>query len=164
MKYDIKQDLNETFQELNNTLDKFDDNSFNIKPSSGGWNAGEVCEHLLKSDVSPLLDGNLEDAGREKDEKVQELKDVFLDFNAKYPNPDFNSPEKDRHDIDEMRTSLKKIHDNALNAIEEKDLTKICKDMELPGSGLMTGHEWLYFVIYHYQRHTHQMKKILESI
>ena len=164
MSYKIKEDLDVTFDELFSTIDKFDQDRFNKAPSVGGWNAGEVCEHLVKSNVTSLLYGNLEETDREKDEKVPELEQIFMDFSAKYPNPEFNTPEKSQHDINEMKEALKKIHEDAVKAADERDLTKICTDMELPGSGQMTGFEWLYFMLFHYKRHTNQINNILADL
>jgi uncharacterized damage-inducible protein DinB len=164
MKYIVKEDLDITFKELNETMDKFDQLSFNKEPESGGWTAGQVAEHIIKSNVVSLLSGNLKESERNEDEKVEQLAEIFLDFDAKYPNPEFNNPSDGEHDLKTSKEELNKIHKDALEAAESKDLTKICLDFELPESGLMTGKEWLYFLIYHYQRHTHQMKNILSEI
>ncbi|HLT23885.1 MAG TPA: DinB family protein [Ignavibacteria bacterium] len=164
MSYKIKEDLDKTFEELKDTLDKFNQESFNKAPQYGGWNAGEVCEHLVKSNVTSLIYGNLEETDRVKDEKVPELEQIFMDFSAKYTNPEFNNPEKSGHDMNEMKEALKKIHNDALKAAEERNLTKICTDMELPGSGQMTGFELLYFMVFHYKRHTNQIKNILAGL
>jgi hypothetical protein len=164
MSDNIKDELNKTFDALIRSIDNFDNESFNKVPSYSGWNAGQVCEHLLKSNVVPVLYGNTESTERNSDEKIDEIGKIFLDFSSKYKNPDFNTPLEDRHDRNEMKSTLQQIHKDAVRSAEECDLTKLCMDMELPGLGHLTGIEMLYFMAYHYQRHTHQIDNILNDI
>jgi hypothetical protein len=48
--------------------------------------------------------------------------------------------------------------------MQELDLSKTCQGFQLPGSAAFTRAEWIWFAIYHTQRHTRQLKNILEVI
>ncbi len=49
-------------------------------------------------------------------------------------------------------------------AIKTLDLSATCTVFELPGFGEFTRSEWIWFAIYHTQRHTHQLKNIYDIL
>ena len=54
--------------------------------------------------------------------------------------------------------------DKMIEAIKTLNLSETCTAFELPGFGEFTRAEWIYFAMYHTQRHTHQLKKIYERM
>lgn len=50
------------------------------------------------------------------------------------------------------------------HAVTTLDLTKTCLAFELPVFGYLTRLEAIYFVIYHTQRHLHQLKNIYQQV
>jgi hypothetical protein len=54
--------------------------------------------------------------------------------------------------------------DASVRAVQTLDLTSTCLGFELPGFGKFTRLEWGNFILYHTQRHMHQMKNILRKI
>ncbi len=99
-------ELKETSAELRQTLSSFTDEQFNRTPFQGSWTGGQVAEHLLKSNITPLLHGNTEKTARKPDEKISQIKESFLNFNVKMKNPDFNTPSNNKHDKKEIIDSL----------------------------------------------------------
>lgn len=164
MNEEIKKEFEKTFRLLSEALLQFDNKQFNKAAFEGSWTAGQVSEHLLKSDLSGLLYGNLEDTDRNPDEKVKKIRDIFLNFDTKMKNPDFNNPGKKSHNLEDMKKSFEKIFSKVQTALNTQDLNKLCSDFQLPNMGKLTGLEWMYFMAYHFQRHTHQIKKIHETL
>lgn len=50
-----------------------------------------------------------------------------------------------------------------VQAIETKDLSELCTSFKHPSLGECTRREWVYFSIYHAERHLKQLKMILQK-
>jgi hypothetical protein len=60
--------------------------------------------------------------------------------------------------------SLKNRIEQLKKVIQTKDLSKTCTGFIIPGLWEFTRLEWIHFVLYHTQRHIHQMKNIFEIV
>ena len=155
--------LEDTASQLIEKLQKFNDVKFNIIPFVDSWTAAQVADHLTRSNNSIikalLLDGT--NINRNPGERVEELKAVFLNFNAKLKSPDFILPTKDIYErevvIQNLEWSLEKI----LEVSRETDLSEMINHRAF---GDITKFEILYFVHYHTRRHIHQLDQIFEAI
>jgi hypothetical protein len=82
---------------------------------------------------------------------------VFLDFSRKLTQPDFLVPENRVYEkkpaIDELNKSFNEFKVNASRA----NLNELLEGLPL---GPITKLEIVHFVLYHTQRHLHQMKNI----
>lgn len=163
-KNELLKDLDDTMENLVQTVSSFKEEDIDKIPFEGSWTAGQTSEHLLKSNVTKLLYGDTKKTGRKPDENIRQTKELMLDFGKKMTAPDFNTPTNEKHDKVQIINSFKKVHSEAREAAETLDLTETCTGFELPGSGMFTRLEWLYFMIYHYQRHTHQLKNIYDKL
>ncbi len=161
-------DLIKTFKEtesaLITTLNTFSDGDFNRIPFTDSWTLAQVADHILKSQANftDLPGGNTEPTARNPEEKKVRIKKLFLDFDTKMKSPDFILPSELPQ---EKESLIKRIQAEGIEityAMEKYDLTKTCLDFELPGSGKFTGMEWGWFIIYHTQRHIHQLENILK--
>lgn len=154
----------ETESALITTLNTFSDGDFNRIPFPGSWTPAQVADHILKSQANftDLTGGNTETTARNPEEKKEEIKENFLDFDTKMKSPDFilpsELPQEKEFLIKRIQAESKKITEG----MNKYDLTKTCLDFELPGSGKFTGLEWGWFIIYHTQRHIHQLENILK--
>lgn len=157
-------EIKQAEEQLFKTLSLFTDEQFSQIPFEGSWTGGQVAEHLLKSDATPLLFGNTEKTTGEPGKNIKLIREQFLNFNTKMKNPDFNTPSNGKHNKKEIIDSLTKMYKKAEEAAVKLDLTQTCLDFGLPNMGKMTRLEWLYFMIYHTQRHTHQLKNILSKL
>ena len=154
---------NENFIEV---LDSITTGNFNKVPPHGGWTAGQVAEHILKSQagLDHAFDSNTHLEDRAPDEKEPMIRAVFLDYERKMKSPDFIEP-TDRDKVkDSIVDALKDITASNVSAAENFDLNQTCRNMELPVMGYLTGVELLYFMKYHTQRHTEQLKKIRSAL
>jgi hypothetical protein len=161
---EILKDLDDTSSELLQIIQSFDQEQFNTIPFEGSWTAGQTAEHLLKSNISKLLHGNMEETERQPDEKIQKIKDIFLNFDIKMTAPGFNTPSIENQDKGKILASLTDAYKEAEEAAAALDLSETCLDFELPRLGRLTRLEWIYFMIFHTQRHIHQLKNIHKKV
>ncbi|MBO9199342.1 MULTISPECIES: DinB family protein [Niastella] len=135
----------------------------NTVPFLGSWTAAQVTEHLCKSDEGMLmaLNGPVYPTNRPVDAGVNNLRSIFLDFTTKLQSPDFIIPGEEPHDKDSLINTFKAGREQIGKAIETLDLTTSC---HMPIFGEPTRLELIYFVIFHTQRHTNQVKHINEKL
>lgn len=157
-RYEILALLEASLDGLLHEIARFTSESFNAKPTGGGWSAGQVAEHLRQSyGVIKVLDADPKPTYRPIDANLPALKDIFLDFGAKYQTPDFIDPPDDRYDVGEMRAEISQAKNAFLEAARTMDLSLTCQDDIFPDH---TRLEWLHFVVMHTLRHTRQMRKL----
>ena len=153
-------------RELIQAISVFNEEEFNTIPFKGSWTAGQVAEHVYKS-VSAFtkgLYGKVKPTTRQPDEKVEPIKKTFLDFDTKMSSPDFIIPSNGFHDKNAILSSLKSTMDKITEAIKTFDLSATCLSFIPPAIGELTRLESIYFVIYHTQRHIHQLKNISQKV
>jgi uncharacterized damage-inducible protein DinB len=163
---EIIDDLNETTQNLLQTISLFDQTQFNQIPYKGGWTAGQVAEHIFKSEsgIPIVLNGDNKQTSRPPDQNIEQIKNSFLDFTSKMKSPDFILPTEDKKSREELFENLKINRAKIINIANSIDLSKTYYMFPFPGIGEMTGLEWLTFAICHSKRHTRQMKNIHEVL
>lgn len=166
MKKDIITEIDETFKGLLRLLSSFNQEQINAIPFKGSWTAGQLARHLIKSGFGfvKLLNGPVGETERIPDEMVEEIRASFLNFGIKMTSPDFIVPEDTAYEKDDLLNSLESIKAAIVLAILTLDLTKTCSAFELPVIGYLTRLECIYFVIYHTQRHIHQLRNISQKI
>src|SRR5258705_198150 len=80
--------------ELAELVSSFSDVEINEIPFEGSWMAAQVTDHVRKSNngIAQALQMKGRVNERKADERVKELKDVFLDFETKLKSPQFILP------------------------------------------------------------------------
>jgi len=161
----LKKEVEQSFKELISLLSTVDKKKFNTVPFEGSWTAGQLADHLFKSyDVVNVLQGNTQVPKRPYDEKVQGIKEVFLNFKTKMKSPDFIIPSDEAIDKERMLRGLGTRTSAIVQIADEDDLSLLCLDFEFPDSGPLTRFEWISFINFHTMRHNHQLKKILNQL
>ncbi|MBE7179216.1 MAG: DinB family protein, partial [Mucilaginibacter polytrichastri] len=56
---------------------------------------------------------------------------------------------------------LQTNRNDVIATARDMDLSMLCLGFDFPGLGFLTRYEWLYFNIYHTQRHIRQLRNIL---
>lgn len=165
MKAELKQEVENAFAALYQTLSLFDQSEINVIPFEGSWTPGQVTRHIIKatSGFKKVCDGNTKKSDGAIDEKIAVLKDIFLNFNTKYDSPESIYPEDWEYDKTKLLSTLEKIESEILDIAENYDLSLTCLDFEIPGVGNLTIYELISFAIFHTKRHTHQLKVIYEK-
>jgi len=132
----------------------------NIIPFKNSWTGAQLATHVTKSNnsIAQALKMEAKPSERDPGERVQELKEMFLDFTIKFQTPDFILPTQDIYEKETLVTRLKRSNELLKEVAAKVDLSDI---ISLPAFGEITKLELLYFVLYHTQRHIHQLKNII---
>ncbi|NQX39767.1 DinB superfamily protein [Pedobacter steynii] len=162
----IAKEMEETMTALSALLSSFSQEEINRVPFEGSWTAGQVARHLMLSNSGflEILFGPDKEADRPVDQKVEQVKADFLNFTTKMQSPDFVLPKAMIYDKTALLDALEDIKAKFAVVINTLDLSKICMAFELPGYGYFTRWEAIYFVIYHNQRHSHQLGNIFQKL
>lgn len=166
MPKDILIEMTNTAGKLLQTISAFPEEKFNTVPFEDSWTPAQVSDHILKSvsGVLELLYSNTKQTARQPDEKAGAIRSMFLDFTTKMKSPDFVLPGSLPIKKEKIMPVLENTMTKLIEAINTLDLSATCTVYELPGFGEFTRTEWLWFAIYHTQRHTHQLKTIYKAL
>jgi hypothetical protein len=155
--------ITDAFDEMIRLVSSFTPENINKVPFEGSWTGAQVVDHILKG-ASGLPDQMTKQADRRYDLHAAELEKIFLDFEHKMEHPPFLTPAEAPLDKNELIEKLEAAKQSHLNAIENKDLTAICLDFEMPYMGFLTRYELLRFFVAHVKRHSHQLENILKTL
>ena len=153
-------------KEFLDSLSAFGETDMNRSPRTGSWTAAQVGRHLQKSyhGIAQLLNGPSVPTARDPGDRIGQIRSDFLNFERKMQSPDFVRPEDKSYDkkvlVDNLERTIAQIRDTA----SRLDLTETCTAFSLPVYGEMTRLEWIYFIVYHTQRHTRQLKTIAQTL
>ncbi|MBS1605899.1 MAG: DinB family protein [Bacteroidetes bacterium] len=160
----LKEEVRKTGVAIVESLNRYSEEDLNEVPYEGGWTAGQVGEHLIKSGgVADVVFGRVEPTLRPPDEKLAVLR-MFLDFSIKMKSPDFILPSAGYHDKKEIVEQLGRVWDRLGEAVETLDMKETCVDFEMPMVGKLTRLEWISFQVYHTKRHMWQLEKIYDAV
>jgi hypothetical protein len=150
----------DTTAALLDVLSSFNEEEINTAPFEGCWTAGQVGEHIYKSvsGIAQVLQGTVVATERDPAEKIQMIREVFLNFKEKFKSPDFIIPSAGPHDKKLLLRCLQLTLEEAAIDIKKQDQTMTCLGFPLPGFGELTRLEWNHFTLFHTQRHIHQLK------
>lgn len=159
----IPSSLDDTIKDLQHLLHAFSDGGLNVIPFKDSWTAAQVIDHITQSNRSIIqalqLPGKVLD--RKADERTPELRKIFLDFSHKLNAPDFILPTQVLYDRMEITTALDV---SVLRLKQETQHSILSESIEHIAFGEITKLELLYFVVYHTQRHIHQLKHIFSIV
>ena len=166
MTKDILIEMNDTTNKLVQTISTFPRERFNTIPFEGSWTAAQVSDHILKSvsGVLELLYAPTKPTERQPNEKTEAIKAMFLDFKTKMKSPEFVLPGESPIEKEKLLTAWENTKAKITEAIKTLNLSETCTAFELPGFGEFTRAEWIYFAMYHTQRHTHQLENIYVTL
>ncbi|WPP53034.1 DinB family protein [Catalinimonas niigatensis] len=158
--------IKNTADKLIRILSSFEQEQINVSPFKGSWTAAQVADHLLKSDtgVVEVLYGKVKETQRQPDEKVSELRDLFLNFTIKMESPVEILPSDQPQQKEKVLQALETRMETLYEAAAILNLAESCVSFAFPGSGFLTRLEWLSFFVFHTQRHTYQIENIFQTI
>ncbi len=155
--------LDATWQEMLNLVSSTNGSKINAIPFEGSWTAAQLATHVTKSNKAIAQGLNMEGktAGRNPEEGAPHLKKMFLNFDTKFQSPEFIVPENKLYNKEMVAASLKKSIEQLKDERIKVNLGEI---INLPVFGEITKLELMHFVLYHTQRHIHQLKGILRIL
>lgn len=155
--------LQETTSEFLQLVSSFNEKEINTIPFKNSWTAAQVADHVTRSNLSIIhslqVAGNA--AERTPDERADELKELFLDFSKKLQAPEFILPTRD---IYEKQLLLINLKDSIEEVKQLGNKVNLAETLNHPAFGDITKLEILHFVVYHTQRHIHQLRKIYRAL
>lgn len=165
-KSSVKADLVDSTDKLLRILSGVSDSNFNIKPVEEGWSVGQTTEHLIKVEYGTLklFAGPVHPTDRDPEQKIQEIKERFLNFEKRMTAFGPIIPDAIPKDKSKALVKLQDIRQQLTGLIDIRDLTKTVTGFEHPLFGYLTLIEWIYFNIYHSRRHVRQIQEIVNSI
>ncbi len=159
----INQQLTDTNQQFRQLFASVQDEQINVVPFKDSWTAGQLAEHVLKSETAMLnaLHTRGKKAGRDPFAHVEHLKNVFLDFSTKLKSPEFIVPEQKEYNTSELLQQFDGIANGLKETIKQVNREEMVSGLPL---GEITKGEIIHFIVYHTQRHIHQLQRILEVL
>ena len=155
--------IDEAVSGLQELMSSLEENLVNTVPYKDSWTAGQLFRHVAKSTkgIARIMRTDGTPAERDAGERIPELKKSFLNFSIKMQSPEFIIPETGPYEkgaiIEEMNKSFKLLQESTNTA----NLSGLVDGLPL---GAITKLEAIHFVLYHTQRHLHQMKKICDAV
>lgn len=147
---------------LIDTIDQFPEDHFNTQPEAGSWSGGQVTEHLAKVETATLrlFSGKTKPADRDPESKIETVEREFLDFEKSFNAFGPIIPGENSKDKQKLISTLKQTREKMVEMIQsDRDLSLICTDFTHPLFGSFSIIEWIYFNIYHAERHIRQLKE-----
>jgi hypothetical protein len=162
----VKMDLSIATGSLLGHIESFPENVFYKKPTPESWSAAEITEHLciIEGFTIDLLNGNTEQPKRAPDTQVDFIATAFGNTDKKYNAPDMILPQGNDLKKEELLVRMKRQRNDMFEIAGSMNLTLLCTDFTHQAFGMLTGIEWIYFTIYHGDRHLHQLLKTAQAL
>ena len=162
--------MQNTFSEFNTTtstlleiLLSLSEEQLNFQPKEG-WSAGQLGDHLLKTYAFvDILNGTTRKTDRSVDQKMKSIKTLFSDNSIKMDAPKAVIPSNKKINKKDLIKGLQNRVEQIEMVIQTQDLSLICCDFSIPEYGEFTRFEWIWFNIYHTQRHIYQLKRLIAT-
>ena len=164
-----KLNTQELFASLDKTWDDFfslftsiDEKNINTVPFENSWTVAQLVTHVKKSNnaIVQALQMEGKPCTRNADERVDELKSIFLDFTVKFQSPAFIVPEEKEYKKEDI---VNQVYTSVKHLKELRTTVNLTEIIYLPAFGEIAKFEILYFVLYHTQRHLRQLKNIISN-
>lgn len=155
--------LDEASSDLLKLVHPLDNESFNAVPFKDSWTPAQLVVHVTKSNLHIARSLSLKGKIIERDpaERAPELEEIFLDFTTKLKSPEFIlPPDTWRHKEEVVRDFMQSIE----QLKEKRNHINLSEAISHHTFGEITKLELLYFVLYHTERHLHQLKNILTHL
>lgn len=161
---DLLKELQDTKNELTNLISSISEDDFNAIPFESCWTPSQVTEHIINAVGVDMLYGETKPTPRSPDDKIAETAKLFLNMEIKMESPGFIYPSGKQHSKAEMLGIVNNKFTSLINAVKTLDLSLTCTAFEIPGFGEFTRLEFIWFYIYHTQRHIFQLKNIAKAL
>lgn len=130
------------------------------------WSAADCLDHLLILErlIGKVMEGKVTEAQRAPDEKTMTIRNVMLNHDKKLLAAPAISPHPGNNkDAGALLTELLDNRNTMTGFLSGADEKLLCLDFEHRMLGTLTRLEWLYFIVYHNQRHLLQIQHSLSK-
>ncbi|TWI80243.1 DinB family protein [Lacibacter cauensis] len=153
--------LDEAHTAMQQLLSTASEDALHFKPAARSWCIAQIAEHVQLSANSVLkamaLKGN--PAQRDPAEKIEELQQIFLDFDKQYKSPEFILPTKDIYIKAVLLTEFEQTYAALIQLLYRVDFEEM---IDHPAFGNISKLEIAHFAWFHTERHLRQMNKCLQ--
>ncbi|MGA2669710.1 MAG: DinB family protein [Ignavibacteria bacterium] len=158
----IKQELRENTNKLIEYIREVDNYVLLRRPSIYVWSIMDCYEHIekLEKSLKKIFLGKTEITERNPTEKIEKIGNRFSDFEHKFTAGEPIQPKGEFQDKEQVMREIKNNREELLSLIHDGTWADLCLGYEHSLLGFLTKIEWLYFCIFHSDRHLHQMKEI----
>jgi hypothetical protein len=162
----IQSDLQTITNKLIQQLQSFTPDVFTKKVNEQSWSAADVAEHLLivNKNLSYVLKTEGAVPDRAPDKKLTIIKESLSDRATKLAAPENVKPTGTAQNQQELISGLLHCMQVLQHIVQEKNLYELCTQYPHPRLGRLTRLEWFYFIIYHTDRHCHQLETIQRGV
>jgi uncharacterized damage-inducible protein DinB len=167
-------DIHKLYTDLDNNTRLFLDILDTIPPEKlqqtneqTAWSIMDCAEHMLISEqaVAKTLRGKAEPVkDRAPNSKVQDISHSFMDFDKRLQVTGEPDTLEGYDNTADFSKAFRQNREDLKAILEKEPLDWVCKDMEHPIFGFMTRIEWVYYLIYHTERHMQQINRIEASL
>ena len=156
MALSIKENTDLLIQELS----RFDYLALNHIPAFTKWSVGEIAEHVFLLDVYiiTILRTESKSTQRDPQENIEAIVARLTDISQKFEAPNFLIPSTAPKNPQALIQKIINSRNELLNLTRDIDLTKVFPESPHPLYGIMSGIEWINFLIIHTNRHIKQVK------
>lgn len=155
--------IGEAVSDMGGLMESLDETQVNTVPYEDSWTAGQLFNHVTKS-INGMAGALLKEsapAERDPGEKIAGLRTAFLDFPTKMKSPDFIIPDDRSYQKQPTIEALKESSELLKENTGKANLNDLLTGLPM---GEVTKLELLHFLLYHTQRHLHQMHKIANAL
>jgi hypothetical protein len=141
---ELSTEIRTTMSEFEELITSFSEEEINQVPYADSWTAGQLAHHVLMSQegIIKALNGRTAEAGRQPDQFVETLRNIFLDYSKKLKSPEFINPGAGPYDKAAILERIRQANKGINDAVENLDLDQLCVSFELPNLGKMTRLAW----------------------
>jgi len=160
----ILADLDNSLSNLEKTITGFIIEGFNRSPSATAWSPAQIVEHLLLLEriAMKAINGATIPTNRAADSKVGLIKWAMED-ETKRLAPGIVVPSDTTLNAQQLIQQIQQERQKIKTSIASADITEACTEFKHPVLGTLTRFEWLYFIIYHTERHRKQIERIKKN-
>lgn len=155
--------IGEAVSDMGGLIQSIDESQVNKVPYEGSWTAGQLFNHVTKSigGMSGAMSKETKPADRDPGEKINNFRETFLNFSTKMQSPDIVVPDAGPFKKGASIQALNDAFENMKKPTLKANLSELITGLPM---GDVTKLELLHFVVYHTQRHLHQLKKISDAL
>lgn len=161
----IKTDSKHNLDFFKESLQNVSSVLYSKQPGEGQWSIQQILEHLTVTEKGVLMMGNgpTTDTDRDPSVTIHQVRDALGDRTSKRVAPAQVSPPGEDKTMEEFIAILESTRQSFIDQANSKGWNQILTLFPHPIAGTMTRLEWLYFHIYHTERHLQQIKEIIQN-
>jgi len=163
---DLKTQLDNNTSLFLDILDTIPTDKLMVRNQHTQWTIMESAEHVLmiEQSVSETLQGKTAPVqDRLPDSKVKQISELFMDFSKRLFVTKPIASKTVYKDMASYSADFRATRELIKGALEHHPEQE-CKAFEHNLFGFLTKIEWIYYLIYHTERHLHQISRIEDNL